>query len=82
MGTGFVEFRLLREVGVFSYSVYFRFKNLVNGLNGVRPFGYSQKLGLHAGNFWDPFWTVPDLSRAENGPRVVHMCVKLWSWVL
>ena len=60
MCTGFVEFRLLREVGVFSYSVYFRFKSLANALDGVRSFEQSQKLGLHAGNFWDPFWIVPD----------------------
>ena len=31
------SFDKLRKVGVFSYSVYFRFKSLVNGLDGVRP---------------------------------------------
>ena len=30
------SFDKLREVGVFSYSVYFRFKSLVNGLGGMR----------------------------------------------
>ena len=36
MGTGFVEFRQLWEVGVFSYLVYFRFKSLINDLDVVR----------------------------------------------
>ena len=31
------SFEKLREVGVFSYSVYFRFESLVNGLGVVRP---------------------------------------------
>ena len=31
------SFDKLREVGIFSYSVYFRFKSLVNGLGGMRP---------------------------------------------
>ena len=30
VGTGFVEFRQLQEVGVFSYSVIFGFKSFVN----------------------------------------------------
>ena len=30
------SFEKLRKVGVFSYSVYFRFKSLVNDLGGVR----------------------------------------------
>ena len=34
---GFVEFRQLWEVGVFSYSVIFDFKSLVNGLECLRP---------------------------------------------
>ena len=37
MGTGFVEFRQLQEVGVFSYLVIFGFKSLVNGLECLRP---------------------------------------------
>ena len=37
VGTGFVEFRQLQEVGVFSYSVIFGFKSLVNGLVDLRP---------------------------------------------
>ena len=37
MGTSFVEFRQLQEVGVFSYSVIFGFKSLVNGLECLRP---------------------------------------------
>ena len=37
VGTDFVEFRQLREVGVFSYLVNFRFKSLVNGLVDMRP---------------------------------------------
>ena len=37
VGTGFAEFRKLREVGVFSYSVIFGFKSLVNGLGDMRP---------------------------------------------
>ena len=37
VGTGFGEFRQLREVGVFSYSVIFGFKSLVNGLECLRP---------------------------------------------
>ena len=34
---GFGEFRQLREVGVFSYSVIFCFKSRVNGLECLRP---------------------------------------------
>ena len=37
VGTGFVEFRQLQEVGVFSYSFIFRFKAFVNDLVGLRP---------------------------------------------
>ena len=37
VGTGFGEFRQLQEVGVFSYSVIFGFKSLVNGLECLRP---------------------------------------------
>ena len=37
VGTSFMEFRKIWEVGVFSYLVYFRFKSFVNGLDGVRP---------------------------------------------
>ena len=37
VGTGFVEFQQLREVGVFSYSVVFGFKSFVNDLVGLRP---------------------------------------------
>ena len=37
VGTGFGEFRQLQEVGVFSYSVIFGFKSLVNGLVDLRP---------------------------------------------
>ena len=36
MGTGIGEFRQLQEVGVFSYSVIFGFKSLVNGLECLR----------------------------------------------
>ena len=36
MGTGFVEFRQLQEVGVFSYSVIFDFKSFVNDLECLR----------------------------------------------
>ena len=36
VGTGFAEFRKLREVGVLSYSVIFDFKSLVNGLGDMR----------------------------------------------
>ena len=36
LGTGFVEFRQLQEVGVFSYSVIFDFKNFVNDLECLR----------------------------------------------
>ena len=32
----FVEFRQLQEVGVFSYSIIFGFKSLVNGLECLR----------------------------------------------
>ena len=31
------SFDNLRKVGVFSYSVYFRFKSFVNGLDSIRP---------------------------------------------
>ena len=31
------SFDKLWKVGVFSYLVYFRFKSLVNGLDGMRP---------------------------------------------
>ena len=37
VGTGFGEFRQLQEVGVFSYSVIFSFKSLVNGLADLKP---------------------------------------------
>ena len=37
VGTDFVEFRQLQEVGVFSYSVIFGFKSRVNGLVDLRP---------------------------------------------
>ena len=37
LGIGFVEFRQLQEVGVFSYSVIFGFKSLVNDLVDLRP---------------------------------------------
>ena len=37
VGTGFGEFRQLWKVGVFSYSVIFGFKSLVNGLECLRP---------------------------------------------
>ena len=37
VGTGFGEFRQLQEVGVFSYSVIFGFKSLVNDLECLRP---------------------------------------------
>ena len=36
VGTGFVEFRKLQEVGVFSYSVIFGFKSFVNDLECLR----------------------------------------------
>ena len=35
--TSFMEFRQLREVGVFSYSVIFGFKSFVNNLECLRP---------------------------------------------
>ena len=31
------SFDKLQKVGVFSYLVYFQFKSLVNGLDGMRP---------------------------------------------
>ena len=37
VGTSFVEFQLLQEVGVFSYSDIFGFKSLVNDLECLRP---------------------------------------------
>ena len=37
VGTNFVEFQQLQEVWVFSYSVIFGFKSLVNGLVDLRP---------------------------------------------
>ena len=37
VGIGFVEFRQLQEVGVFSYSVIFDFKSFVNDLECLRP---------------------------------------------
>ena len=37
VGTGFVEFRQLQEVGVFSYLVIFCFKSFVNDLVDLRP---------------------------------------------
>ena len=37
LGTGFGEFRQLQEVGVFSYSIIFGFKSLVNDLVDLRP---------------------------------------------
>ena len=37
VGTDFREFRQLREIGVFSYSVIFGFKSLVNDLECLRP---------------------------------------------
>ena len=37
VGTGFVKFRKLQKVGVFSYSVIFCFKSFVNDLGCLRP---------------------------------------------
>ena len=37
VGTGFVEFRQLQEVGVFFYSVIFGFKSFVNDFECLRP---------------------------------------------
>ena len=37
MGTSFVEFRQLREVGVFSYLIYSLTKSIVNDLGFMRP---------------------------------------------
>ena len=37
VGTDFVEFIQLQEVGVFSYSFIFGFKSLMNGLECLRP---------------------------------------------
>ena len=37
MDINFVEFRQLQEVGVFSYSIIFGFKSLVNDLVDLRP---------------------------------------------
>ena len=37
VGTGFVEFRQLQGVEVFSYLVIFDFKSLVNDLVDLRP---------------------------------------------
>ena len=37
VGIDFGEFRLLQEVGIFSYSVFFGFKSRVNGLVFLRP---------------------------------------------
>ena len=34
--TSFVAFRQLREVGVFSYLLYYLAKSYLNGLDGVR----------------------------------------------
>ena len=47
MGTGFGKFRKLQEVGVFSYSIIFGFKSLVNGLKCLRS--------------WMTVWSVPKL---------------------
>ena len=40
------SFDKIREVGFFSYLVYFRFKSFVNGLVYKWSFGQSQNLGL------------------------------------
>ena len=64
MGTGFVDFRELREIGVFSYSIYFRFKSLVNGLSGVRPLvavWSVPKLGTEMLEFFRPVLDSPGL---------------------
>ena len=37
VGTDFGEFQQLQEIGVFSYSVIFGFKSLVNDLVDLRP---------------------------------------------
>ena len=37
VGTGFVEFRQLQEVGVFSYLLYSLAKSHLNCSDGVRP---------------------------------------------
>ena len=37
MGTSFVEFRQLREIGAFSYLIYSLAKSLINDLGVVRP---------------------------------------------
>ena len=37
VGTGFMKYRQIQEVGVFSYSVIFGFKSLVNDFVDLRP---------------------------------------------
>ena len=57
MGTSFVEFRQLREVGVFSYLVYSLAKSLVNDLSVVRP-----EMAMHFGSKEMEPWLMKGLS--------------------
>ena len=64
MGTSFVDFRQLQEVGVFSYSVIFGFKSLVNGLECLRPrmtVWSVPKLGTELLEFLGPVLDSPGL---------------------
>ena len=78
MDTGFVEFRQLRKVGVFSYLVYFRFKSLVNGLDGVRPLvavWSVPKLRTEMVKFLGPVLDSPGLiSGLKWSPCALHVC--------
>ena len=58
MGTGFMEFQQLREVGVFSYLIYSLAKSHFNGWGFVKA--------------WMAVFSVPsDLDRVKKIPSVV-----------
>ena len=74
MGTGFVEFRQLREVGVLLLLGLFWSKSHSNGMRclgaGNGRVIQSKILGLNAGNL-RLFWAVPG---QIFGLLLVHMC--------
>ena len=78
MDISFVEFQQLREVGVFSYSVSFGFKSLVNGLVDLRScvaVWSVSKLRTELLEFMGPVLDSPGLiPRWKWSPCVIIVC--------
>ena len=78
MRIGFVDFQQLREVGVFSYSVNFGFKSLVNGLVDLRSCMVVlsvSKLRTELLEFMGPVFDSPGLiPRWKWSPCVIIVC--------